>query len=341
MRSINNINSLLLSRITGNTPQQEARPTTTSHNLIRQIRIIRYNKYLGKILRLDSTRLLHRALAQTHQLGLKGSLLMDAPQHSSFQDLREQAMDKATWNARIRGFQWINVVDLVQKKRSWLLTDNQRYVWTVWWRTQNRFGRLDAGRGIKFLSGEGKRGEGRDQLYILWWLQGDWMSMWSTGLNVNVGLGSGCQCGLRVWMSMWSTGFECKTRWNCGRRWQRLKTRIGRLDDKRMWKTMKKGGNFNKRKNCSKEQEEEIVGRSNYEHWIQTTNWSSIFEFDFILNYFLQSNGYTTSSLIINLIELRLIEVFSRCIFGFSVRLRSYFRRLIFRNNIWNDIYDG
>ena len=104
MRSINNINSLLLSRITGNTPQQEARPTTTSHNLIRQIRIIRY-KYLGKILRLDSTRLLHRALAQTHQLGLKGSLLMDAPQHNSFQDLREQAMDKATWNSRIRGFQ--------------------------------------------------------------------------------------------------------------------------------------------------------------------------------------------------------------------------------------------
>ena len=24
------------------------------------------------------------------------------------------------------------------------------------------------------------------------------MSMWSTGLNVNVGLGAGCQCGLRV-----------------------------------------------------------------------------------------------------------------------------------------------
>ena len=44
-RSINNINSLLLSRITGNAPQIEARPVTTSHNLIRQIRIIRY-KYL-------------------------------------------------------------------------------------------------------------------------------------------------------------------------------------------------------------------------------------------------------------------------------------------------------
>ena len=102
-RSINNINSLLLSRITGNAPQIEARPVTTSHNLIRQIRIIRY-KYLGFILRLDSSRLIQKAVETLHARRTTGSILMDAPQHSSFQDLKEKALDKATWNARIRGF---------------------------------------------------------------------------------------------------------------------------------------------------------------------------------------------------------------------------------------------
>ena len=33
-----------------------------------------------------------------------GSLLMDAPQHSSFQVLKEQARDRATWNSHIGGF---------------------------------------------------------------------------------------------------------------------------------------------------------------------------------------------------------------------------------------------
>ena len=47
-RSIHNINSLLLSRITGNAPH--GCRSTTHHNLIRQIRIIRY-KYLGFILK--------------------------------------------------------------------------------------------------------------------------------------------------------------------------------------------------------------------------------------------------------------------------------------------------
>ena len=87
MRSINNINSLLLSRITGNTFQKEARPATTSHNLIGQIKIIHY-KYLGNILKLDSTRMLQRPLTQVHQLGLKSSLLINAPQHNSFQELK-------------------------------------------------------------------------------------------------------------------------------------------------------------------------------------------------------------------------------------------------------------
>ena len=40
----------MLARFTGKTQQQEARPATTSFNLVRQMRITRY-KYLGFILR--------------------------------------------------------------------------------------------------------------------------------------------------------------------------------------------------------------------------------------------------------------------------------------------------
>ena len=100
MRKLNGANSLLLSRITGASPATEARPATTSFNLVQQIRIIRY-KYLGFILRADQSRLIHRAAMAQHMWGVPGSLLMDAPTHSSFQHLRELAMDKATWNARI------------------------------------------------------------------------------------------------------------------------------------------------------------------------------------------------------------------------------------------------
>ena len=52
MRMLNNVNSIMLciSRITGNSIPHEARPMTTSYNLVRCIRIIRY-KFAGSILR--------------------------------------------------------------------------------------------------------------------------------------------------------------------------------------------------------------------------------------------------------------------------------------------------
>ena len=104
MRKLNGANSIMLSRITGNSIPQEARPMSTNHNLVRCMRVVRY-KYLGFILRSDQNRLIYRALAHKYTTNEGGSILMDAPPHTSLEDLTHQAMDKATWHSRIATIQ--------------------------------------------------------------------------------------------------------------------------------------------------------------------------------------------------------------------------------------------
>ena len=109
MRMLNNANSIMLSRITGNSIPHEARPTTTSYNLVRYIRIIRY-KFAGSILRSPTlpsgeNRLTYLVLVHKHMTNEPGSILMDVPPHSSLENLTHQAMDKATWNAHIATIQ--------------------------------------------------------------------------------------------------------------------------------------------------------------------------------------------------------------------------------------------
>ena len=87
IRMLNNANSIMLSRITGNSIPHEARPMTTSYNLVRCIRIIRY-KFVGSILRSPTlpsgeNRLTYLALAHKHEINESGSILMDVPTHSS------------------------------------------------------------------------------------------------------------------------------------------------------------------------------------------------------------------------------------------------------------------
>ena len=155
--------------------------------------------YLGNILTLDSTRLLQRALTQIHQLGLKGSLLMDAPQHNSFQSLKEQAMhmDKATWNARIRGFQWRE--SSTEKKRSWLLMDNNgmygsmvmdsESIRTTRYQTWNKIS-----QGWRWLTQSGGRTGLALRIVTTVCIRGLNINVIyrSTGLNVNVGFGFDC-----------------------------------------------------------------------------------------------------------------------------------------------------
>ena len=101
-RRINNINSLMLARITGKSIREEARPCSTSFNLVRNIRQRRL-RWLGCILRADQNRLLYQAIVTQYEMGKKGNLLMDAPPHSSIQHLTTLAQDKALWRRYVKG----------------------------------------------------------------------------------------------------------------------------------------------------------------------------------------------------------------------------------------------
>ena len=101
-RCINGANSRMLTHITGKSVREEARPLTTSLNLVRRIRIRRY-RWLGHILRTSPHRLIHQAIKCQAIMDSPGNLLMDAPPFSSPQDLREQAADRATWLSHIAG----------------------------------------------------------------------------------------------------------------------------------------------------------------------------------------------------------------------------------------------
>ena len=83
MRMLNSANSVMLSRITGNSIPNEARSITTNHNLVRCIRIVRY-KFLGSILRSATLpsghkRLTYHALTHKYAINENGNILMNAP----------------------------------------------------------------------------------------------------------------------------------------------------------------------------------------------------------------------------------------------------------------------
>ena len=101
LRAINGANSRLLSRFTGKTVQQEARPNTTSLNLIRRIRKLRL-RWLGQILRSGNHRLIFKAVEAQHKFGMTGGLLMNAPPFVNVQDLIPLANDQEAWCAIVR-----------------------------------------------------------------------------------------------------------------------------------------------------------------------------------------------------------------------------------------------
>ena len=86
----------MLARITGNTIPHEARPITTSLDLIRRIRMRRH-RWVGHILRLGPDSIVYQALKVQSQMNMEGNLLMDAPVHINFEDLARQAKDRARW----------------------------------------------------------------------------------------------------------------------------------------------------------------------------------------------------------------------------------------------------
>jgi len=93
MRKLNNVNSLMLSSITGRTVQEEARSTTSSFDLVRHIRVRRF-RWLGEILRMNPDRLIFKSIVFQYVNGHGGSLVMDVPQHNDLSHLTQIARDK-------------------------------------------------------------------------------------------------------------------------------------------------------------------------------------------------------------------------------------------------------
>ena len=90
---INGTNSAMLARITGRSVATEARPVTTSSNLVK-INRKRRMCCLGHISRAGAGSIMYQALVIQHEMGHAGNLLMDAPSHNSIDDLRSIANDR-------------------------------------------------------------------------------------------------------------------------------------------------------------------------------------------------------------------------------------------------------
>ena len=101
MRRINGANSRMLASFTGKSIQQEARPQTTSLNLVLRLRKTRL-RWLGHILCEGPEHITYQAVVAQYQRNEKGSLLMDAPPHANFEDLVSMTGNFFYWNKVVR-----------------------------------------------------------------------------------------------------------------------------------------------------------------------------------------------------------------------------------------------
>ena len=99
-RKLNGANSRMLSWITGKTIPTEARPATTSFNIIKKVRQRRL-RWVGHILRQGASFLPYQALKVQAQLGNVGNLLMDTPPNLSLEELTLLAHDRPAWKTRV------------------------------------------------------------------------------------------------------------------------------------------------------------------------------------------------------------------------------------------------
>ena len=93
-------NSRMLAWFTGKTIAQEARPATTSLNVISRIRARRL-RWVGHLLRLGPEYPPYHALKVQHDMNKEGNILMDAPPHDTFEELTTIAEDRALWRERV------------------------------------------------------------------------------------------------------------------------------------------------------------------------------------------------------------------------------------------------
>ena len=97
---INGANSLMVARITNRTPHEEASPTTRSFDVVRCIRARRL-RWVGHILRMDPSRMVHKALRHIHESRRAGDLLMDTPPALTWRQLKDLAAKREVWRHRV------------------------------------------------------------------------------------------------------------------------------------------------------------------------------------------------------------------------------------------------
>ena len=108
---INGANSRMVSRITKRSIHEEASPSTRTFDVVRWIRARRL-QWVGHILRMDPSRLVHKAARHIFDNRSEGDLLMDTPGDRSWDELKALAADRAGWRSRVRALR-INQVSAV------------------------------------------------------------------------------------------------------------------------------------------------------------------------------------------------------------------------------------
>ena len=96
-----------------------------SFDLIRHIRARRL-KWLGCILRMDDSRVLHRLLMRQSLPHAPGSLLADAPMHRSLLELKRMAEDCKSWTAMVNKFKKHNIIKFVITSKTCIIRHKVR-----------------------------------------------------------------------------------------------------------------------------------------------------------------------------------------------------------------------
>ena len=98
---INGANSRMVSRITKRSIHEEASPSTRTFDVVRWIRARRF-QWVGHILRMDPSRLVHKTVRHIFDNRSEGNLLMDTPGDKSWDELKTLAADRVDWRSRVR-----------------------------------------------------------------------------------------------------------------------------------------------------------------------------------------------------------------------------------------------
>jgi hypothetical protein len=108
VQRLNGFNSQVLSWMTKKSVREEASSRTRSFDLVNWIRVRRL-KFLGRVLRMEKTRPVHRLVKYKYANRLEGDFLSDAPNTDSFENLIDIAKNKTEWGQVISALKGITI----------------------------------------------------------------------------------------------------------------------------------------------------------------------------------------------------------------------------------------